>query len=1315
MKKKKPQNKARNKHICSTITDDFLTDAINLLIQKRIGGSVNIKGIGFQLLYSIQLILKYLNSKEPNWVRLEGIEDVDLHSQNSETYFQIKTSQNAIDASQMWSLNVFQNFYEVFKLNPESHFVLVHNTTLAKGNLEVVRNNPISPKILEFWQNKFNESGVKITNDELSQFFKRISIEKTSESILLEEIKRSLIEKFNTENQVEQVFIRALFFHVFDWAKSKATVTFEGLSKLMQLITDSFSKFPINLAIQNNLIERVSFDVYNNESDTSYFDGKAARPIDIAMRRPVKRELLESTIIEEIRNFDITVIKSSSGQGKSTLAWQVSQSLVSKGFTIYQLNNCPDWTEVASISDFLIARVNIGEVPVVVVDGLNNSLSAWGLLAEKLKDNPVKIIITTREEDWIRYGMEVTNLTLKIIDIKLTETEAKKIFSELQINKRIHAEIAEWQPAWEKVKERGLLIEFVYLLTRGEMLSARLSGQVKKLNSETSSGIKLEILRLVAIADVLNVKLRTIEVSAYLKAHFLGETDQNEIYRQLEKEYYLNFSKSYIQGLHPVRSRHLIDILLSHTPADESLLVILELIEEDNIYEYFINLQLQFPDLKNEYFQKAAKIMAKRKPSEMVYALDGLMHFEPYKYWTKNIAIYNKVNEAAGLDLFIYSSIPFIKHNVIESFSSALSNTFENSNLKFLRNQLSLLSKYDTENGEIKIFLKSLSQELSSKKQIKSSEGVGFLYKWFKCLDVPFPNIFLVTEADLLRYLKSKHVDETGEIFNFFHITHPDRFKLFIDEHKADIIAYLKKRTNSLIIEEIGDDIHIQYLLDHNVDQVNEMSVYRINTVFSFLPFYKHYCTSLIVLPFPNEGMYKVITMNASKAIPVENMHDTFDIHINQIWTKVLFDRYSYSSVYEWQKEFITLREFTITLMKKVVYLFEAYIEKNSKSITRNIKEVTSVASEFLVKQDQIKKYPSVSNKYFEKNSISEHQKPLNNWGMSFRNFITQMSGILSPTKVDDSRLPIANLNDALYQLPKMQKSFELIVANTSCYFEVEAISRDELCWMNRLHQTVNYYVNNPSEKAIACRVTIEKWWVNHNAVELSQLYNIVNSFEAETKYKFLLPKKIIVEGNLKHCTIGVSNFDISNDADLWSLSIGLCDLGDTGFHFFVFIIVDSNKEVTGAIRMSDNYFKKFQDFLKYEDFENDDWNMPLPVIPDSEMIATLEGVKLKALNKDPKNEAYFTMMINCWKLSEYRARLNTINKIEKDWLMEIEEEYQNLIFSDFDKVYVPENSNVKPTKEYVARFIEAKDILTKEEIVEYMLEKAIVLSATAE
>lgn len=100
------------------------------------------------------------------------------------------------------------------------------------------------------------------------------------------------------------------------------------------------------------------------------------------------------------------------------------------------------------------------------------------MLAEKIKMN-YKILVTAREEDWYQFAGDQSNIgSLNIINLSIEYNEAETIFKNLKQRGKVHNSIRNWQSIWEQVKDRSVLIEYIYLLTHGEMLEERISYQL---------------------------------------------------------------------------------------------------------------------------------------------------------------------------------------------------------------------------------------------------------------------------------------------------------------------------------------------------------------------------------------------------------------------------------------------------------------------------------------------------------------------------------------------------------------------------------------------------------------------------------------------------------------------------------------------------------------------------------------------------------------------------------------------------------------------------------------------------------------------
>ncbi len=1285
--------------------DEDLNIALNDLAIKRKGGAINFRGMGFQLLYSCFTLLSELdNSNHEKLIRLEGVEDLDIIEVENNQYIQLKSSINIIDAGSFWTMGVLQNFLEAYRLNPNCRLRLVYNFKISKGNLNDLASKKITNKTIAFWKQKFEGSPLNISEIDFGLFMRSIDFIKVSESYLIKECSNYLLEKFNVNLGAENQYLKALFYNSFNWSKERTSIKYVDLLRIFQTVTDSYSKSPTNPAIENNWIEKVGFDNINTSTvRDDYYEGKAARPVHIVLNLPVKRDEWHNQILKAINENSVVVVKSSSGQGKSTLAWQTSFELKQKGYSVYELKYCSENSNVAGLFDFLKSRVQIGELPIIVIDGLNNTLSKYHKLIDTTNILPVKFLITSRQVDWYRYGLDLSKASTKIIDISLSVNEAKTIFLELKNRNKIHSEISNWQTVWEKIESKGLLIEYVYLLTKGEMLSNRLGTQIKEINTERDANSKIEILRLISVADVLNLKVKTIKLIDHIQERIGFTTDRGETLKQLEKEFYLRFDEEFIEGLHPVRSQHLVDILNDFIPITETLISLYKIITEDFIYDYFIAISpIVKSELKDKFYDDLAKLVSKQNFSEMVYAIDGLMHSEPLQYWTENKVVFDEVYNHGGIELFITETLPFTKLNTIKNLNESMGNKF--SGLHYLSQKSEELTPYSIEQSDVVSFANCLSNYIDTNSgNIISYQGLGFLIKWFKQLSVPVPLKIGLNESELLDVLKKQSIDEASELFSFYNISDSKKYLKFIRTHKNFIISILKKQTNSLSIKEIGKDIHIEYLLDKDADKANEFSVYRIQIVFGLLPIYEKYCTKAIILPFPNEEIYEMVLQNSVKAMPQSNIVDTFDIHINQIWNNTILDKYRASSSYEWQNQYIKIREESLSFAKNCVRYFESSMEgnqsKHKSSLNRLIEQIPTLTNLL----SKTKGYNRQSRKYFDKGQFLEDEKVISDWCFSLRNTLNQLANIVQPKKDNDRNVAFINLKAVFYKLSKMQQSFDKVVESSFTYYNTSKLKNEEQIWYDRLFITVSYYIsffiNSNRHRVFNSKLTIKNWWETFNENKLKQIHQIIRDFENESHFSFHLPNRIIQTETLGKVVIGITGLRSENlEEDSLFLFQGLADLASTEADFFNFINIQDSQAISNGFSVQKVFFERIKNFMDTGEFEESDYGNPTPIIVDKSMVDSLNGITLKEMPLNENAELFTQMMFNIWKLSEYRNKLNKKNSVECKWLKEIEEEYGTDIQRHLDKV-----ETTTELRNNIEEFLKGNLVILNNEIIDIL------------
>lgn len=277
-------------------------------------------------------------------------------------------------------------------------------------------------------------------------------------------------------------------------------------------------------------------------------------------------DAIRSTKLQEIRQgFDasnVVIVHGASGQGKSTLAYRYLHDYVPVS-TRFEIIGIEDLRHALDIARALSGHFQaIGTEMYVYIDAQPGN-NFWTQVVEELNEySGLKLLITVREEDFRRIDTPGTALGLpETIELAFTKAEGEEIYRDLAEH-RVPEHILSFEEAWERFGSSGPLLEFVYLVTQNESLRERLEKQVKRLVDEVRRGdlapSEFDLLRVVAAASAYGTRLDLAKLIEYL-----GLTIPEATIERYEKEYLLRTSMDgrYIEGLHPLRSTILTDLL----------------------------------------------------------------------------------------------------------------------------------------------------------------------------------------------------------------------------------------------------------------------------------------------------------------------------------------------------------------------------------------------------------------------------------------------------------------------------------------------------------------------------------------------------------------------------------------------------------------------------------------------------------------------------------------------------------------------------------------------------------------------------------
>ena len=272
--------------------------------------------------------------------------------------------------------------------------------------------------------------------------------------------------------------------------------------------------------------------------------------------------------------------------------------------------------------------------------------------------------------DWYNYSGDLSNIqSLKVIKPVLEEKEAIEIFNLFREAKQLHPSITSWQRAWNKIAERQLLIEYVYLLTHGEMLSERIASQISEIGQSSSGKAKCEILRKVCFADLCGVRLSAIKLSASQSED--SGSDFGELLKGMESEFlvHVNEESGYIEGLHPIRSKHVVKRLHEFLPIDNTAISVMKMADKAVLSILFSHLP-EFTLNKETFFRDAVESLWDEKDlSNYTSAIQGLFSGSVMQYFLSNRAAFDDADAHGGLFLLSTEMCPFA---VFEDFGESM-------------------------------------------------------------------------------------------------------------------------------------------------------------------------------------------------------------------------------------------------------------------------------------------------------------------------------------------------------------------------------------------------------------------------------------------------------------------------------------------------------------------------------------------------------------------------------------------------------------------------------------------------------------------
>lgn len=1004
------------------------------LLKTRFHGAVNIRGIRYQILYSIHRSFDlYAKNDKASSIRLEGIEDVDLLGLRlGNEYVQVKSSQYSWNWSRL--KEPIKSFLQVYRADPRCCFVLVVDFQLRKDIAKLAQIESLSVIERRRVKNKFHNlcHQVGASTDEADGIASRLAIISLPEERISEQLRSTVADTFGIASGAVDTYISALVAKFLDWAKDRKPVTSTDLDSVRAAVGEALARETEFQAYGRSLIDRISWEPDGNIID--FFEGKGTRPGHIGANIDVRRVTWLERIDRAINSSKICIIRSSSGQGKSALLYRYAyEQWPAEDTFILRVAESPEHVEL--VRNYLRFRADLGLPVLLLIDDAGWRTRLWTFIAQECAALGIRVLVTVRNEDWHRFARE-SLMSYEILEPILDLHEARQIFKIFQSEGRLHASADSPEWAYERIGEPHLLMEYVYLLTHGCMLEERLRDQLKQFSDQKEDPGKVEILRRTALADSLGTP---VLVGRLLQDIQLRD-DPQQVLKSLSGEF-VNLEGGIITGLHWVRSNHLANILHEGYPdPGKTALAILEGIPSESIPSFVSNAICR-QGLDIDIFIKGLVEKSKSATLYNILAfLDGIYEAGERKFFEANQGLFDEAYELIGIAgplLLSTDFMPIVKPDTIARMIEILSDKGEN--FRKLQEIASRASKFARGLNMCHDFMSKVNPHIRPETMQTSYGNVGRLLDWcFLCkVELPAWSIFLDT-FPISKATFNLPLEEFCCFVQGLYRYDEPAYQNWFSKNREDVLGYLKLHTNCVELKVSDNSLYIEFFPDpEDSDSCNEQAVSRLKQLRSAIPFCECYRSRGIwFLPF---GLRPSVD-DTYKDMPKENLHFESDIEKNVVWRKAVECRYLPDSYYRYEDAWYNLRSDALLFVQGLSKGLQRILvgkHFNFQGVFEKGKLPVRLAQALKRLPDP----PPQTPKHLSK-ILNETPKK---WSTHLQNFLFQIFQYFEDTsKREIGRLAVHNFLDAVKYFPEVHTVFAQLFENTPDYFDANELNAPE-------------------------------------------------------------------------------------------------------------------------------------------------------------------------------------------------------------------------------------------------------------------------------
>lgn len=555
---------------------------------------------------------------------------------------------------------------------------------------------------------------------------------------------------------------------------------------------------------------------------SDFFQGGRVTFAHIEADLDVRRESILDAIQDAFKARNVVVIHSASGQGKTTLSYRYLKTCVPEKFR-FEVLSPSDSQHARQMAHAIVGHAQAIEVPTIVYVDVRPGDIYWVEFVRQVASvNGVKVLVSTREEDWNLAKVSPTDFLYEEILLTFEESEAERIYSSLSrdVQSLRHLDFSD---AWAQFGERKTLFEFVFFVTQETTIAQRIEHQLNSLSDEVNSGrrkkTELDLLRFVAVASAYETRLDLRKLLQICQLE-----DPRRTLQLFDQEYLLRVSSNgeFVEGFHSVRSEIIARFLTDPVfqTRSECAAKLIPFVVEEDLRTFLLCAFSRLPETNGEIFEALLSF----QPSTWVGVeaiIVSLMWYGIEKYVTENVDllldVYGEVGASWSLmldwDLAKFGTSWSIFNELVEAGIADAENA-AGASAQFRQRQT---DKQDVFSPALKWIegIKEIPPIPASEEGFASLAAVTFWIGQLKARSV------LQRTASSLNVLDSAfnmlHIQAFAHVAFGIQLVDPDVYADWLSRSRMTLLQRLRVEARIVFLEESTESLVAHYLLEIDI------------------------------------------------------------------------------------------------------------------------------------------------------------------------------------------------------------------------------------------------------------------------------------------------------------------------------------------------------------------------------------------------------------------------------------------------------------------------------------------------------------------